>query len=454
MAHLFIIAGHGAGDSGAVGYGYTEAERVRALAARIAELGGGNVTLGDTSRNWYVDKGITSLNIPKDWQILELHMDSASASARGGHVIIKSGYSPDRYDNALANFIGSRFPGRSQTIVGKSSLANVNRAADRGYNYRLVECGFISNSTDIHIFNDYMDDNAREILKAFDINVSNNITNNSSNKNEPIDGYIKDGGVFQSKKDIFGDISYQVHVRGIGWCNWQSDGAMAGSTGQNRRIEALRFNGLEGTDIEVHIRGLGDKKYTNVRKDEIIGTVGQNRRIEAIKITGNNAFYRYRVHQKSIGWTEWVNNGEWAGVKGKSLQIEAIQIQKSIFSVEAHVQSKGWIKAKSAEDVIGITGHGLRLEAIKFNLYGNAVKAKAHIQSKGWVDYGDISNNTIVGTIGEKKRIECLCFEGDFEYRVHIQSTGWTPWTQADGKATLGTVGQALRIEAIQFRRK
>ena len=54
MAHLFIIAGHGAGDSGAVGNGYTEAERVRALASRIAELGGGGATLGDTSRNWYV----------------------------------------------------------------------------------------------------------------------------------------------------------------------------------------------------------------------------------------------------------------------------------------------------------------------------------------------------------------------------------------------------------------
>lgn len=125
-----------------------------------------------------------------------------------------------------------------------------------------------------------------------------------------------------------------------------------------------------------------------------------------------------------------------------------------MFSVEAHIQSKGWIKAKAAEDVISITGHGLRLEAIKFNLCGDVIKAKAHIQSKGWVDYGKIGNNTIVGTVGEKKRIECLCFEGDFEYRVHIQSTGWTPWTQADGKATLGTVGQALRIEAIQFRRK
>lgn len=52
----------------------------------------------------------------------------------------------------------------------------------------------------------------------------------------------------------------------------------------------------------------------------------------------------------------------------------------------------------------------------------------------------------------EKKRIECLCFEGDFEYRVHIQSSGWTDWTKADGVATLGTVGQELRIEAIQFR--
>ena len=65
MAHIFVIAGHGAGDPGAVGNGYQEAERVRALANRIKALGGDNVTLGDTSRNWYADKGISSLNIPK-----------------------------------------------------------------------------------------------------------------------------------------------------------------------------------------------------------------------------------------------------------------------------------------------------------------------------------------------------------------------------------------------------
>ena len=111
MAHLFIIAGHGAGDCGAIGYGYTEAERVRALASRLQALGGGNVTIADMNRNWYADNGIMSLNIPKDWQILELHMDSAGASAKGGHVIINSAYSADQYDTALASFIGSFFPG-------------------------------------------------------------------------------------------------------------------------------------------------------------------------------------------------------------------------------------------------------------------------------------------------------------------------------------------------------
>lgn len=169
MAHLFVIAGHGAGDSGAVGYGYTEAERVRALAGRLAALGGNNVTVGDTKRNWYADKGISSLSIPKNWQIIELHMDGASPSARGGHVIIKSGYNPDSYDTALAQFIGGFTPGRANTIVGRSNLANVNRAAAKGYSYRLLECGFITNQTDLNKFNSNLDDLARGILSAFGI---------------------------------------------------------------------------------------------------------------------------------------------------------------------------------------------------------------------------------------------------------------------------------------------
>lgn len=183
MAHIFVIAGHGHGDSGATGGGYTEAERVRALASKIQQYGGNNVTVGDTSRNWYADNGISSLNISKSWQIIELHMDSASASARGGHVIIKSGYNPDKYDKALAEFISGILPGRSQTIVKRSDLANPKRAAAKGYPYRLLECGFISNATDRSIFNSRIDDIAKGILKAFDIPVSGSSSSSNSSSN-------------------------------------------------------------------------------------------------------------------------------------------------------------------------------------------------------------------------------------------------------------------------------
>lgn len=113
---------------------------------------------------------------------------------------------------------------------------------------------------------------------------------------------------------------------------------------------------------------------------------------------------------------------------------------------------KEWLGERACENIIGITGHNLRLEAFKIDPLGMTIKAKAHIEGIGWKDYGTVTKDTVIGTTGQNKRIECLCFDGDFEYRVHIQNSGWTNWTKADGVATLGTVGQALRIEAIQFR--
>lgn len=180
MAKLFVICGHGAGDSGACGNGYKEFERVRVLGKRIKELGGSSVTLGDVNRDFYRDKGIYSLNISKDTQIIELHMDSSTASsAKGGHVIIKAGFSADAYDKALANFISQFFPGRSNSIVGRNDLANVNRAASKGFGYRLLEVCFISNQNDINKFNNNIDKIAIGILNCFGIKAST--TTSSSN---------------------------------------------------------------------------------------------------------------------------------------------------------------------------------------------------------------------------------------------------------------------------------
>lgn len=168
MAKLFIICGHGAGDPGCCAGGYTEAERVRALGQRIKELGGSEVELGDTSRNWYADGGLNRLST--DAPVVELHMDASGiATAHGAHVIIKEGFEPDEYDNALADKLAAFMPGRSEKLVRRSDLANPNRAAARGINYRLCENGFIDNDGDREKFNGNLDELARIYLECFGI---------------------------------------------------------------------------------------------------------------------------------------------------------------------------------------------------------------------------------------------------------------------------------------------
>ena len=173
MAKVFVICGHGAGDPGACAGGLREAELVRELASRMRALGGADVEVGDTSVNWYASDCISKGRCPSGVPAIELHMDSAAASAKGGHVEIKKGFEPDVIDRSLGEFITSMFPGRADAggIRRRSDLANLNRAGRMGVNYRLLECCFISNAADRQKFVDRMDDLARGILGAFGVEV-------------------------------------------------------------------------------------------------------------------------------------------------------------------------------------------------------------------------------------------------------------------------------------------
>ncbi len=165
MGKIFVVAGHGAGDSGACGGGFQEQERVRVLGNKMKELSD-DVVLGDFSKNYYKSNLIHT--IPKDSRIVELHMDSSSAaSAKGGHVIIKAGIGgADKYDKALADFIAGMYPGRYARLVERSDLANPTRAYQSGINYRLLEVCFISNSGDLAKFNSNIEATAKGIIIA------------------------------------------------------------------------------------------------------------------------------------------------------------------------------------------------------------------------------------------------------------------------------------------------
>lgn len=131
-------------------------------------------------------------------------------------------------------------------------------------------------------------------------------------------------------------VRYSSHVQDYGWMNWVKDTGLSGTTGESKRVEALKID-LGNSKIipedaiikyQVHVQDYGWMDWR--QNGQIAGTQGESKRIEAIriKLEGIEGYsVRYRVHVQNIGWTDWKYNGASAGTSGQSLRIEAIQIE-------------------------------------------------------------------------------------------------------------------------------
>ena len=87
-------------------------------------------------------------------------------------------------------------------------------------------------------------------------------------------------------------VGYQTHVQDIGTQDYVYDGAMAGTSGQAKRMEFIRI--------------------------KLPSTMASEGKIE------------YKSHIENIGWeNSWKQTGELSGTSGKSLRLEAIQIKLS-----------------------------------------------------------------------------------------------------------------------------
>lgn len=133
-------------------------------------------------------------------------------------------------------------------------------------------------------------------------------------------------------------VTYRAHVRGNGWMSWVYDGVQAGTTGQNRRMEAVEIrltNPPASPTMQIcysaHVRGSG--WLGEVCNGATGGTTGQNRQMEAVKIRLVNApagcSVTYTTHVGGQGWQGWVSNNAVSGTTGQNRQIEAIKVQLS-----------------------------------------------------------------------------------------------------------------------------
>lgn len=119
-----------------------------------------------------------------------------------------------------------------------------------------------------------------------------------------------------------------------GWTGTAFAGKI-GTTGQYRRMEALRLSVPHqpfagGIAYQVHEQKKG---WTAEKTDgALAGSIGESRRIEAVRIrlTGelaNHLSVWYRVHSQTYGWSGWTCDGASAGTEGLSKRAEAVDIR-------------------------------------------------------------------------------------------------------------------------------
>lgn len=295
----------------------------------------------------------------------------------------------------------------------------------------------------------------------------------------------------------YGQVEYQSHVQDIGWQGWVRDGVSSGTSGESKRLEAMRFQliDMDGSiEYRTHVQDIGWMDW--VSDGALSGTSGQSKRLEAIQIrlTGAAADaydVYYRVHAENNGWLDWAKNGESSGTAGYSYRLEAIEVKLVLKNGPApgptsrtyvecpvptpiptpvpidpsaqtvvyatHVQDIGWQAYVGGGTISGTSSQSKRLEGIKINLQNidGGIEYSTHIQDIGWQEF--VANDAMSGTSGQSKRLEAIKIRltgaaadaYDVYYCVHAQNTGWLDWAKNGDSA--GTAGFGYRLEAIKI---
>lgn len=218
------------------------------------------------------------------------------------------------------------------------------------------------------------------------------------------------------------DISYRTHVQDIGWQSWVTNGALAGTSGQAKRIEAIQVRLLaKATPALPNLPPVTTPTPTAPPVEVTPSPTTPPVDPTPAPTTPPAApvgLASYSVHSADVGWTSTVTDAQTSGVTGK--RIEALKLTVSSTSVSgdinyrAHVQDVGWMAWADSSGFIGTTGKSQRLEALEIKLTGD------------------------------------LAAKFDVEYRVHLKNVGWQGWVKNGG--TAGTTGKSMQLDEVQIR--
>ena len=192
------------------------------------------------------------------------------------------------------------------------------------------------------------------------------------------------------------DIYYRVHSEHFGWLGWAKNGEIAGLEGYGFRAEAIEIkilpkgeNSIDTSDDSHYTFTSPTVAYTShiqtngwlpeVKNGQLSGTTGQGKRVEAIKVSLQNVPFAgnivYKTHVQKDGWQGSVQNGQISGTIGQQKRLEAIEINLTgdmtkYYDVyyRTHIQNHGWLGWSKNGMKSGSEGIAKRIEAIEVKL--------------------------------------------------------------------------------------
>lgn len=266
------------------------------------------------------------------------------------------------------------------------------------------------------------------------------------------------------------------YIESAGWLSAVGNGVQAGKT-TGYSLEGIKFtvNGVSNLGIEysAHVSNVGWQDY--VSNGALAGTTDTGENIEALKIrltgTASDKYsIYYRAYVTGSGWQDFVSSDDIAGTTGKKTSIQAVQViilakaediatdNKSIISYSTYIPTIGWGGSASENgEQSGTVGMSYGIQSLKINtnLEGLGVEYTTHIPNVGWQDW--VADGEESKVSNDPKRIEAIRIKltgteadnYDIYYRTHVAKIGWLDWAK-NGEAA-GSTGYSYQIEAIQI---
>lgn len=162
---ILLIAGHGAGDSGACGNGYREADVTREVVALLNERFRGvcAAEVADTSKNWFEYLGSHNFNFTGYDYVLEIHFNSGGGT--GAEIFVTTSERRIGVETAIVKQISNTVGYRNRGVK-RTNFRVISRVKAQGVSSALLEVCFIDNASDVNTYQDRKSDIANAIVNG------------------------------------------------------------------------------------------------------------------------------------------------------------------------------------------------------------------------------------------------------------------------------------------------